>query len=339
MDVAAFAGFGGADDVVIQQRPDLEPEANEAVITVESCSINRHDLRILNGESNRVSEDDLPFVTGLDLAGTVQAIGDEVQRVAPDDRVVLCPNKTCGRCEFCCEGPENKCTEFGLYHGGLAEQAVVEADRLLSLPDSVSTKTAASIPTAYMTAWHMLRQAEVEPGDMVLIPGGTGGVGTAAIELTDVVGATSIATSRSAEKTDRLDDFGADYALTVGNPEELTNAVNEIGTPDIVLNHLCGAYTRAGVSLLNRGGRMVICGRTVGDTSEFDVGTLFHEHLRIIGSTMGTQQDLVRLVRLLSNGELDPTIADTYRLSETAAAFRDMQSGEVFGKAIIKPQS
>jgi len=110
-----------------------------------------------------VDADDLPFVTGLDVAGVVSEVGDGVRGLEPGKRVVLCPNETCGSCRFCREGPENMCERFSLFHGGLAETASVQADRLVPLPEGMDATTAAAIPTAYMTAFHMLRRAEVGP--------------------------------------------------------------------------------------------------------------------------------------------------------------------------------
>ncbi len=337
MRVAAFTSLGGPDGVTIQQWDDPDPGPKEAVVDVEACSINRHDLWILEGESSMVGEDVLPFVTGLDLAGRVRSVGDGVAGVEPGDRVVLCPNETCGECTYCREGPETLCEEFGLYHGGLAERALVDADRLLKLPEALSSSVAAAIPTAYMTAWRMLRRAEVQPGDLVFVPGATGGVGVAAIQLAGVLNAETIATSRSAEKLERVGDVGADHLIQSDAPESLADDVRKIGRPDAVINHLGGPFTRAGLDAIDRGGRMVICGRTAGPVSEFNVGRLFLEHQRIIGSTMGTQGDLRRLVDLAAEGAYEPVVGGTYDLEGTADAFADMQTRDAFGKLVVEP--
>lgn len=334
MREAAFAELIGPAGVEIRERPAPIPDSGEAVVDVGACSINRHDLWILEGDSAMVDGDDLPFVSGLDLAGTVAEVGDGVTAVAPGDRVVLCPNETCGTCEFCREGPENLCENFSLYHGGLAERALVDADRLVVLPDEVKTTTAAALPTAYMTAWHMLRRADVTAGDRALVLGATGGVGVACVQLLDVLGAASIGTSTSEAKLRRLSDLGCDVPVEVDSPDALRGAVGEV---DAVLNHLGGEYTRAALDALRRGGRMVICGRTAGDRSSFDVADLFLNHYRVIGSTMGTQADLERLVELVAAGDLDPVVGEEYDLEDTAAAFADMRSRDLFGKSIVHP--
>lgn len=337
MRAAAFTELAGPDGVDIVERPTPEPGPGEARVDVEACSINHHDLWILNGASAMVDPTDLPFVSGLDVAGVVDAVGDGVTGVEPGDRVLLCPNLTCGSCQFCREGPENLCASYSLYHGGLAEEACVEVDRLLPLPDDVDATTAAALPTAYLTAYHMLRRAELGPGDLVFVPGATGGVGVAAVQLADTMGVRSIGTSSSAPKLATLADLGADHTVEGTDPDRLREAVGEIGPPDAVINHLGGAYTRLGMDVMRRGGRMVVCGRTAGPTSEIEIGDLFRTHQRIIGSTMGTQADLDRLVGLVADGDVDPRIDRVYPLSETDDAFEAMRDRETLGKIVVRP--
>jgi len=338
MRVAAFTGFGDGDHVAIQDRPDPEPGPGEAVVDVEACSINRHDLWILQGDSVLVPEGALPFVSGLDAAGVVRAAGD-CAAVDPGDRVLLCPNETCGSCAYCREGPETLCEQFMLYHGALAERALVEADRLVALPDEVGFPEAAALPTAYLTAWRMLKVAEVGPTDLVFVPGATGGVGVAAVQLADVLGADAIGTSSSARKLDRLDDLGCTHTVEGADPDELVTAVRRVGQPDAVLNHLGGPYTQAGLEVMRRGGTMVVCGRTAGPTSEFELAPFFLRHESIVGSTMGTQPDLETLVDLLADGAFDPPVGDTYPLSATGDAFDDMLQRDAFGKLVVEPRA
>ncbi|WP_338729045.1 zinc-binding dehydrogenase [Haladaptatus sp. DJG-WS-42] len=335
MRVAAFTELIGPEGVGIVEQPTPEPGPSQAVIDVEACAINRHDLWILEGDSAMVATDDLPFVSGLDVAGVVREVGVGVTSVSPGDRVVLCPNETCGTCHFCREGPENLCESYSLYHGGLAEQALVTADRLIQLPENVDTTTAAAIPTAYMTAFRMLKRAEVGPGDLVFVPGATGGVGVATVQLASIFGAVTVGTSSSAEKLAQLDALGLDHAIQGTDPDELREAVAAIGTPDAVINHLGGPYTKLGLGLLRRGGRMVICGRTAGDSSEINIPDLFLGHKRVIGSTMGTHGDLERLLSLVAAGDLVPEIDETYPLEETGAAFASMQERDAVGKIVV----
>ena len=338
MRAAAFTDLVGPDGVSVIEQPDPEPGPGEAVVDVEACSINRHDLWILQGDSAMVDAADLPFVSGLDVAGIVREVGEGVSGVEPGDRVVLCPNETCGVCRFCREDPENQCEHFSLYHGGLAEAALVRADRLVPLPDDVSTTTAAALPTAYMTAYRMLKLADVEPGDRVFVPGATGGVGVAAIQLCDVLGARTVGTSSSGSKLERVRELGLDDGVQSTDTGEIREAVESAhGKVDAVVNHLGGEFTGLGQAVLRRGGTMAVCGRTAGGTSEIKVADLFLRHKRIVGSTMGTQGDLERLVDLVAAGEFSPAVDRTFPLAETDAAFEAMTERESVGKLVVTP--
>jgi len=338
MRVAAFTDFGDGDEVAIQDRPDPDPGPGEAVIDVEACSINRHDLWILQGDSALVPEGALPFVSGLDAAGVVREAGTGAA-VDPGDRVVLCPNETCGSCEYCRDGPETLCEQFMLYHGALAERALVEADRLIPLPDDVAFAEAAALPTAYLTAWRMLQVADVGPTDLVFVPGATGGVGVAAVQLADVLGADAIGTSTSERKLDRLEDLGCAHTVHGSDPDDLVREVRAVGQPDAVMNHLGGPYTQAGLEAMRRGGTMVVCGRTAAPSSEFELAPFFLRHETIVGSTMGTQPELATLVDLLADDAVTPPVGDTYTLAETGDAFDDMIERDAFGKLVVEPST
>lgn len=337
MNAAVFTEFGDGDAVEIQQRDDPKPGPGEAVIDVEACSINRHDLWILQGDSAMVPKGALPFVSGLDAAGVVSAVGDGVRGVDVGDRVLLCPNETCGDCEFCRSGPENHCQQFRLFHGALAEQALVEASRLIPLSDEVGFVEAAALPTAYLTAWRMLKEADVEPTDLVFVPGATGGVGVAAVQLATVLGAETIGTSTSERKLERVAELGCDHTIRSADPDELVREVRSIGDVDAVINHLAGEFTQVGLETMKRGGSMVICGRTAGGQSTFNIAPFFLQYHRIIGSTMGTQPELETLVELLAEDAFEPPVGETYTLEETGQAFDDMAERDAFGKLVIEP--
>lgn len=337
MRAAVFSAFTGPSGVTIEEQPDPEAERGEAVIEVAAAALNHHDLWILEGIS-AIGSGDPPFVSGVDVSGTVSSVGANVDTVEVGDRVVVCPIQTCGTCRHCREGPENRCEEFTVFHGGFAERAVVKADRLVKLPDSVDLVEAAAIPVAYMTAYHMLRRAKVTAGDLAFVPGATGGVGVAAIQLLDVLGAWSIGSSRSRSKLDRLEqETGVDETIATDDPEDLQKRVKALGPVDVTLNHLSGPYTQIGLTALRRGGVMVVCGATAGPQCEVDVRSMYLDHQQLIGSTAGTQGDLETVLGFLQRKELSPIIGVEYPLQETAQAFTDMQERNFFGKILVRP--
>lgn len=342
MREAAFTEFRVPEGVSIRTVDDPKPGPGEVVIDVEACGINHHDLWILKGEW-WVTEEMLPFVTGGEIAGKIAAVGEGTEPdVELGDRVMLYGLLTCGNCRYCREGPENLCEAAELYHGGLAEKALVGADyvdqgRLIPLPDGVSSTEAATLSAAYTTTWHAFRRANVTAGDLVFIPGATGAVGVAAIQLLDLLGARSVGTSRSEAKLDRVSDIGLDHAIHGSDPEVLKDAVLEIGQPDVMLNHLGGPYTGLGVSVLRRGGTMVVIGDTAGTVSEINNRELYGSRIDVLGSSAGTQHEVERLVQIVDAGELYPVIDREYPLSETAQAFRDLGNAEMVGNLVVTP--
>jgi NADPH2:quinone reductase len=335
MRVAAFSELvGPPEGVELLEQDDPTPDAGEAIIDVEACSLNRHDLWILQGHSAMIEGDKLPFVSGLDPAGVVREAPADA-RVSEGDRVLLCANQTCGVCDQCREGPENHCESFSLYHGGFAEQAAVAADRLVPLPDALSFAEATALPTAYLTAWHMLKKADVTAGDRVFIPGATGGVGLAGVQLAGVLGATSVGTTTSESKAERLRDF-ADEVVVGRDPADLVAGAGE-NSADAALNHLSGEFTNVCGRVMRTGGTQVVCGRTAGESLDQLSAPFFLSQQEILGSTMGTQPELARLVDLAAEGAFDPMVDRTYALDATGEAFADMETRDAFGKLVVTP--
>jgi NADPH2:quinone reductase len=336
MRAAAFTGLGGPTNVDVVDVAEPTLDYGQALIRVHGAALNRHDLIYLQGDF-RLKEEHLPFVSGVDVAGEVLDVGTGVDSVSPGDRVVLSPMQTCGECTHCRDGPENLCDEYRLFHGGFAERAAVDADRLVQVPENVDLTTAAALPVAYMTAWHMLRKANVTAGDTVLVPGATGGIGVAASQLIDTIGARCIGTSTSDVKLERLADLGVRHPLKLEDADDLEDTLGELPPVDSVLNHLGGEFTESCLAVLRTGGRMVICGRTAGQYSTIDTQDLFLGHKEIVGSTMGTQADLERIVRFVEDGAFEPPVHATYELDETDRAFAEMESRDAFGKLVVTP--
>ena len=211
------------------------------------------------------------------------------------------------------------------------------ADRLIPTPDTVGFGAAATLPVAYMTAYHMMRKADVTASDLVFIPGAAGSVGVAAVCLLDAIGARSIATSSDADKLDRLEDLGADHVVHSDDPPDVLERVTEIGPVDATLNHLSGPFAQVGVDVLRRGGTMAVCGQTAGAEVTLNVRRLYLEHKQIVGSTMGTQGDLETAVALTAAEKLSPPVGGTYPLENTAHAFSALRDRESFGSLVVQP--
>lgn len=337
MRAATITGYDGIDDIELRDHPDPIPDEGEAVVRVEAASLNHRDLWPLKRDGGG-EPDRLPYVPGGDLAGEVIELGDTDADLERGDRVVLCPLITCGDCRFCRNGPENMCERYRSYDGGFAEQALVEAERLVPLPEGVSVEDAAALPIAYMTAYRMLKRGDCGAGDLVFVPGATGGVGLAAVQLANLMGAETVGTSSSAEKLDRVERAGLDHAIHAEDPDAMGEAVADVGTVDVTINHVGGPFTEVGIEVLRRDGAMVICGSTAGHDPSFDARHLYLNHKRIVGSTLGTQPDLEELVDFVAEDRLDPVIGERFSLADTPEAFRTMADRAAVGKILVRPQ-
>jgi NADPH:quinone reductase-like Zn-dependent oxidoreductase len=205
------------------------------------------------------------------------------------------------------------------------------------VPDALSTVEAASLPTTGMTAWQMIRRTEVESGDAVLVPGATGGIGVTAVQLLEAKGIDAVATSRSETKLKRLADLGATKTLVVESATDLSDALAGVETPAAALVHLGGDWVTESLDRVGRGGTVVVCGQTAGGPATVDIAGMYLGHKHVIGSSMGTQRDLKRVVKLAGDGRIEPPIAREYGFDEAREAFEALTDADLVGKIVLRP--
>ncbi|MQA76036.1 MAG: zinc-binding dehydrogenase [Solirubrobacterales bacterium] len=320
--LAAYAARTDADDplsgLVIGPRPDPEPAPGWATVEVRAASLNHHDLWSLRGVG--LAEDRLPMILGCDVAG-VDEDGNEVivhALVGGDEwrgDETLDPRRT---------------LLSELHQGALAERVAVPRRNLVPKPEALSFEQAACLPTAWLTAYRMLFvKAELAPGQTVLIQGAGGGVGTAAVALAHRAGIRVWVTSRDEAKRARARELGADAAFESGArlPERV----------DAVLETVGEATWAHSLRALRPGGAIVVSGATSGAAPPADLRRVFFLQLRVLGSTMGTREELERLVRLCETSGARPTIDSVLSLDEARSGFEAMAEGELFGKIVIRP--
>jgi NADPH:quinone reductase-like Zn-dependent oxidoreductase len=302
----------------IGERPDPEPADGWASVTVRAAALNHHDLWTLKGVG--ISEDRLPIVLGCDAAG-VDADGNEVIVHS----VICSPDW---------QGDETLDPRRSLlserYDGTLAEQVVVPRRNLVPKPAAVSFEEAACLPTAWLTAYRMLfAQSGAKPGDTVLVQGAGGGVSTALIAIARAAGYRVWATSRSAEKQAR--------ALELGAHEAFDSGARLPGRVDAVFETVGEATWSHSLRALRPGGTLVVSGATSGPNPPADLTRVFFLQLRIIGSTMGTREELERVARFCEVTGVRPWIDAVLPLSDARNAFARMAGGELFGKLVLTP--
>jgi NADPH:quinone reductase-like Zn-dependent oxidoreductase len=205
---------------------------------------------------------------------------------------------------------------------------IVPRRNLVPKPASLSFEEAACLPTAWLTAYRMLfTNAGVRPGDTVLVQGAGGGVATALIVLGAATGHRMWVTSRSPEKQQRALELGAAAAFESG--ARLPDRV------DAVMESVGGATWTHSARSVRPGGTIVCCGATSGDASPAELTQIFFRQLRVIGSTMGNRDELVRLAALCENAGVRPLIDSVVPMAEARRAFEQLEAGETFGKIVL----
>lgn len=340
MQAIIIREHGGLDKLCFAEIPTPEISESEVLVRVKACALNHLDIWIRRG----IPGLNPPHIPGADVAGIVEKIGAAVQDIKVGERVVLNPNLTCGRCEYCQMGEDSLCVNFGILGehapGGYAEFVKIPAQNVLKLPDHISFDEAAAVPLVFMTAWRMVvTRAKVRPGEDVFVLAAGSGVGSAAIQIAKLCGARVFAAAGSEEKLQKAKELGADILINYAKAEfdkEIWRLTHKRGV-DVVIESIGQATWQKSLKALARNGRLVTCGATTGPSGETDIRTVFWKQLQILGSTMGTRRELHDVLKLVWAGKLRPVIAQTFPLQEADKAQEMLEKREQFGKLLLHP--
>ncbi len=342
MRAAYFEEHGGPEVMEVGELPDPSPGREEVVVRVEAVALNHLDLWVRRGLPGLDVE--LPHVGGSDVAGFVEAVGDEVEGWESGDRVVVNPALWCGECEWCARGEHSLCDSFLILGehvaGGAADRVAVPARNLFPLPDEVPYEEAASVPLVFQTAWRALvGRAELRAGETVLITGASGGVSTAAIQIARLAGARVLAVTSGPKNAERVRDLGAD--LVIDRLEEdfskaAWQATGRRGV-DVALDSVGEAMWQGCVRALAKDGRLVTYGATTGAEGRLDIRRLFWKQVRVMGSTMASRGEFERVMGLVFDGRLQPVVDVVWPLDRVQDAHERLETGEQFGKVVLIP--
>jgi putative PIG3 family NAD(P)H quinone oxidoreductase len=298
----------------VAERPDPEPGAGEVLVSVRAAGLNGADMMQLRGRypAPPGSPEDIP---GLELAGEVTACGPGAMRFSPGDRVM------------------------GIVGGGgQAELAVVHERILMAVPERLDWPAAAGVPEVFTTAHDaVFTQGGLVSGERLLVHGGAGGVGTAAIQLGRAAGAHVTATVRNPDVREQVAALGAEAIAPEG--------FGEHGPFDVILELVGAPNLGENLAALHTGGRIVVIGIGAGAKGELHLGALMAKRARIQGSTLRarpleakafTARAMERSVLpLLAAGQVRVPIAATYPLAEAQAAYERFAGGGKLGKIIL----
>ncbi len=352
MRAARFHVHGGPEVFRYEEAPDPIVPQGWALVRVRACALNHLDIWQRRG-LDRVTIP-MPHISGADVAGEVVSVNLDAAGAANLDatgvahaagtRVMLQPGTSCGVCDACRAGRENRCRKYDVLgyqsNGGYAEFIAVPITSLIPIPAHIDFVTAAAFPLTFVTAWHLLvTLAGVAAGDTVLVIAAGSGVGQAAIQIARARGARVFATAGGEAKLARARELGAVEVIDHYH-QDITAEVRRLTSNrgvDIVVEHVGVATFEKSVKSLSVGGRLVTCGATTGFDARMDLRLLFAKQLSVIGSYMGTPSELLAAAEGLFDGTFRPVVDRTFPLAEAGEAHRALESSSHFGKIVLLP--
>jgi len=337
-----FHEFGGADVLKLEDVEDPSPGPGEVTIDIAACALNHLDVDIREGISRFPVEP--PYIPGIEVVGRISAVGDGVEGWEVGDRVMPFLMSHCGECRFCLTGRESLCLAPGFISftttGGYAEKLACPVSHLIRVPEGLSDDVAAALQIAFGTAWHMLfTRGNLRVGETVLINAVGSGIGSAAVQLAHIAGATVIGTASTDEKLARASELGMDHGInhqTQDVVEEVMRLTHDRGA-DLAYEHVGGELFQKALDSLGKDGRLVTCGAHSGEVVPFDIIPFFRTQKSIIGSFVYTRDEVGKVLELARQGKITPLVHKTFPLSEAAEAMQTMEPRQHFRKLVLKP--
>jgi alcohol dehydrogenase len=316
------------------------PGSGEVQIGIKAIGLNHIDVWGWRGMA--FAKRKLPLIVGVEASGEVRAVGAGVSAFQVGDRVVAYGALTCGICKACREGRDNLCENvdgiMGFHVDGFARDLVnIPARLVIPVPLGVSCRDAACAPVAFSTVQHMLfDNAKLEPGETILVQAGGSGIGTVAIKMAKAIGCTVITTVGDDEKVAKAKALGADHVINYRTErfESLVRKLTGKKGVDVVFEHVGPDTFNGSLLCLKRGGRLVTCGSTSGQSANVNLFQLFLQQYRIIGSFGASMRNIRESLAKMASG-LVPVIDTEVALGDFERGLARLESRQVFGKIIV----
>ena len=336
MKAAFFKEHGGSDKIIYGDYRDPAPDASEALVRVKACALNQVDMLLLDGRFP--PPEGLPHVNGCEVAGVAET------GPLKGKRVVVFPGFSCGACEFCLRGERTVCLRYGYLgahkDGGYAELVKAPAANLLPLPESISFENGAALPLAFLTSWHALvAQAQLKPGQTVLVQAAGSGVGSAAIQIARLVGARVMTTVGSDDKIEFARSLGAEHVVNYRTQDFVEEAKKWTGKRgvDVVVEHIGGETFERSSYALTRLGTLVSIGSHDTHWGRLDLRHVYSKNLRIVGTNLGSIVELRTVLDYVASGKLKPVVDRAFPLKDTRAAVQHVLDRKNKGKVLLVP--
>ena len=324
MNAIIIQAPGGPEVLHLQEAPRPKPTAGQVLVRVHAAGVNRPDVLMRQGKYAG-SGDVTGLVPGLEIAGIIEECGPDTPRWQPGDAV----------CAL-------------LAAGGYADYAVVDARHCLPVPAGLGMVEAAALPETVFTVWHnVFQRGNLQPGETLLVHGGSSGIGTTAIQLARALGSRVAITAGDEAKCQACLDLGAEWAINY-KADDFEQVLKEVGV-DVILDMIGGDYIPKNLRLLHDDGRLVFINAMQGATAEFNAMQVMSRRLTITGSTLRPRSAdfkaaLATAVEqhvwpLIAAGQFRPVIDRTFPLAEAAAAHQRMESSAHVGKIVLEVTS
>jgi NADPH:quinone reductase-like Zn-dependent oxidoreductase len=358
MRAVVLVGHGGLDMLRYREDwPRPEPHAGEVLIKVQACGLNNTDINTrtgwyaravktgtqesaAHGLENAVASggswgdrvQQFPRIQGADVAGMIVAVGEGVPRARIGERVMVDP-WLLGRGDWM---DAARSDYFGSEcDGGFADFTTVRAENAIAVNSSLSAAELATFPCAYTTAENLISRTGLRPGETAVVAGASGGVGTAAIQLSRLRGARVIAIA-AASKAPALISLGAHFVVD-RSTANLEDAIREAagGAVDVALDVVGGETFMHLINALRQGGRYSTSGAISGPMAQFDLRQMIYKDLQLTGATIVPPGTMQRIVRLIEQRALQPVLAQTFALRNLAAAQEVFMAKKHVGNIVV----
>ncbi|SEF30597.1 putative NAD(P)H quinone oxidoreductase, PIG3 family [Amycolatopsis pretoriensis] len=304
---------------------DPRPGPGEVLVDVAASAVNRADL--LQRQGHYPPPPGASETIGLECSGTIAELGEGVEGWNVGDEV----------CAL-------------LAGGGYAEKAVIPAGQLLPVPGEIDLITAAALPEVACTVWaNVVMHAKLTEGEVLLVHGGAGGIGTHAIQVGKALGATVAVTAGSADRLESCRQLGADLTINYKDQDFVEVLKAETGGANVILDNMGASYLQRNVDALQQDGRLVIIGMQGGVKGELNVGSLLGKRASVFAAglrfrPLDQKAAIVADVRerlwpLVSDGLVKPIVGQVVPMAEAANAHRILEEGSVFGKVLLAAKS
>ncbi|MGZ8490280.1 MAG: zinc-binding dehydrogenase [Candidatus Binatia bacterium] len=332
---------GGVEQLRFEETADPQLQSSDDVIVhLKAAALHHTDRQIRQGSG--ASQSCLSRIPGSDGAGVVAAVGSAVSDFKAGDAVCLYPQSGCGACRACRSERQSLCEQphrlGATVDGTYAEYVRLGAQNCFALPAGFSYEEGAAIAVDFVSAWRMLiTNAELKPGELVLIRGVGDGAATAALQLALRLGAHAIVTADSAAKIAKAKALGAAHGIDEQSqdfPLEVRRLTAKRGV-DVVVDCIGGENWPKSFAALARGGRLVTCGARAGAQPATDLRRIFWHHLKVFGSSCGSRDELRQVLNGLDSSGTKPIIDTVFPLAQAAMAQRRLAAGRHFGKIIL----